>query len=97
MVYFSIHIAHNDIIRLQKNLPGDSFCMFQTIRGTDFYYGVVIEQAYLSLLHSLAAEALQQLEYLNENEFRNIFDTNTMKDQLFSCIGNLSLIDPFIE
>lgn len=93
MVYFVADITYNEIIRLQKNLPDHTYCLFQTSTGKSVYYGVVKEMVYHTLLHTLSAETLEQLEYLSEEEFGRLISG---QDRI-NCIGSNTVIARFIK
>jgi hypothetical protein len=88
MVYFSVHISFNEIVHLQKSVSTEYFCICYTGQGTDLYYGAVLDEAFHSMLHALAAETLEHLEYLTEDEFRGLF-----KQENIACTGNKKLIE----
>jgi hypothetical protein len=88
MVYFSVHISFNEIVHLQKTISTDHFCLCNTGGGTDFYYGAVLDEAFHSMLHALAAETLEELEYLTEDEFKALFEQENI-----ACTGNKKLIE----
>jgi hypothetical protein len=72
MVYFTVHISHNEIVHLQRHLNDENYCLMQFDPTADCFYGVVLESSYHTLLHALSAETLERMEYMNENEFQQV-------------------------
>jgi hypothetical protein len=91
MVYFVVIINYNEIVQIQKNLPSHTYCLFQS-EGSQ-YYGAVDEISYQSLLHTLTAETLENLEYLNEEEFSRFISSR----KTTNCIGSNRVIAKFIN
>jgi hypothetical protein len=89
MVYFTVHISHNEIVNLQQHLSNQTYCLMQVDPSTDCFYGVVLERNYHTLLHALAAETLEMLEYMNESEFRQVCKDSAA----FQLFGNKELIE----
>jgi hypothetical protein len=89
MVYFSVHISHNEIVHLQQHLNDQTYCLMQPDPSTDLFYGVVLENNYHTLLHALSAETLEGLEYLNESEFQQLCKGL----DAFQFFGNRELAD----
>lgn len=89
MVYFCVHIPHNEIINLQQQLHEDNFCLVCFEANSDEHYGVVRESNYNDLLHILSAETLEQLEYLTVNELRQQFGNR----QPLQFFGNRQLLE----
>lgn len=86
MVYFSVHITLKEIVHLQKTIPTEYFCLCHKGQETDFHFGAIMDEAFHSMLHALDTETLEQLEYLSEDEFKDLLEQNIV------CTGNKKFI-----
>ncbi|HUQ64896.1 MAG TPA: hypothetical protein VM101_02000 [Flavitalea sp.] len=76
---------HNEVAALQKYMPPGEYCIIH-ITEENIWCGVISDEHHSKFIDILSGETLEQLEYLDEDEFRNI-----IKDKQFSVVGNRDL------
>ena len=68
---FKCCFQHHELSTLQNNLPVEEFCIVKVSAEKNFY-GVMNDELHSKFLDILSGETLEQLEYLDENDFRNL-------------------------
>jgi hypothetical protein len=89
MLFFKCRISLNEITALERNLPQDIYCISRD-KLDQFHYGVIRSSGFNKLLNVLSGETLEDLEYLNDDEFRNVVSRLKSKSVAFS--GNTGLL-----
>ena len=89
MLFFKCRISFNELVGLEKQLPSEQYCI-STDRLDEYHYGVIKVGAFNKLLNVLSGETLQELEYLNEDEFRHVI--SNLRNNKAAFRGNQELL-----
>ena len=90
MLFFKCRISFNELVSLEKQLPGDSYCISRDAHD-GLHYGVINSAVFNKFLNALTGETLEGLEYLSREEFGKVLSTFENKKDNFS--GNLKLLE----
>jgi hypothetical protein len=88
MVYFTIRLSFNEIVQLRKQVDEQLFCLIQ-LNENGLHAGVISDFGYSSLINHLSGESLQQMEYLDEEEFCQL---RPSESSVINFFGNRKLV-----
>ena len=86
LLIFKCAFQPHEVIALQNHLPADEYCLINN-PGDKMIYGVMNEELHSRFMDILSGETLECLEYLDEPEFRQLF-----QEYGTEVIGNRDLI-----
>ena len=87
MLIFKCALQPHEVIALQKHLPADDYCLIK-LPHEKIIFGIMNEELHSRFMDILSGETLECLEYLDEAEFRKLFEEHGTE-----VIGNGELIN----
>ena len=90
MLFFKCRLSFNEVVALEKQLPGEVFCVSRD-PVDQYHYGVVKPTAFSQFLNVLSGETLEQLEYLSDEEFQQAL--SIMRRKKVALSGNRELLN----
>lgn len=89
MLFFKCRPSLNELVAMEKYLPEETYCITRE-KFEEYYYGVIRVTMFNKLLNVLSGETLEHLEYLNDDEFRDIL--SHLKFNNIPFLGNRELL-----
>jgi hypothetical protein len=89
MLFFKCRISFNELVLMERQLPQEMYCISKE-QHDQFHYGVIKTGVFNKLLNVLSGETLEELEYLSEDEFKEVLSIAKNKNLKF--VGNHELL-----
>ena len=90
MLIFKCCFSAREMEEIRSALPGDGYCVVSNA-GDRMCYGAINDEIYNQFMDVLSGETLEQLEYLDEDEFRRVL--KGFSSPVF--VGNRALVEEF--
>jgi len=90
MIYIYLKIEPKELQSLLRRIPPNQICLFPVERGAEYFAGIIEEEVYTTFIHTLTAQTLQELEYLEEEELKDFCGQRSRADD---TVGNHKLLE----
>lgn len=86
-MFFKCYFQQSELTTLQNYLSQDEFCIIH-VPVEKFCYGIMTDEFHSKFMDILSGETLEKLEYLDENDFKNMVSNSKT-----GIIGNEDLFN----